>query len=801
MNWQDKIRNPNCTLCPLHKEAEHVCLMGSGTRKARIMVVGEAPGEREDESHRAFVGASGRLLRDSLRQVGIDPDKECYITNAAKCRPPENRTPDWSEIKTCRDAYFWQELEAVDPDFLLLLGNSALRAATGRSRITANRGSTFDVRGKTALATFHPAYVLRSPYHGSAYRADIAKLARLVRGESASQKSKTRVKVIRSRSQLKWLRTQLLTHDEVSLDLETNYHEKVQEYRESDPGGRIVCIGFSWKEGEGVVLPLHHPESPWKDPDATLRVLKPALEREGIKLIGHNFQFDARWLAAKGRIFIKQTFCTMLGAHMLDENRLKGLEPLAEIELGVEPYKISVGKIGAHNVKLSKLVLYQAQDTDYTLRLYHREKKQMKEELRIARVFAKLMMPASNAIVPVQIGGVWIDPDRYRKRLKQTIRKRDKVEAELRKSCGDINLRSPQQVAKWLFGPEDQGGLQLPIIERTKKNAPSTKETVILTLARQSPELRKLLEYRKWETKYIRTYFKQWSRVDENNRFHPEYKLFGTVTGRLSGDFQQVPRDPFMRSIVGAPPGWLFVDADYSQIELRLAAWIANERQLLRLFAMGEDAHLNTAVAITGKRPQDITPEERANGKHANFGFLYGMGAKKFVEYCWEHFEKVITLEEAQIYYDTYHRTYPALRRWHDRQRRLVHRYQRVHSPIGRVRHLPTVQSSERGVRSEAERQAINSPVQSLASDFMLLSLVRLSDGLPSHAARVVGTVHDSILFEVREGFEEELVPYIHDTMVDLEWPRKKFGLDLNVPLVVDIKVGKHWGEGEKWKF
>jgi DNA polymerase-1 len=800
MNWKDKVRNADCTLCPLHEGAEHVCLMGSGSRKARIMVVGEAPGAREDESHQAFVGPSGRLLRDSLRAVGIDPEQDCYITNVVKCRPPENRTPSWDETKVCRDAYFWDEFERVDPDYLLLLGNSALRAVTGKARITANRGSTFDVRGKTALAAFHPAYVLRSPYHTSAFRADIQKLANLVGGKGPDETARTRVKVVRNKEQLKWLRRQLLTHDTISLDLETNYHEKVQETKEWHPEGRIVCIGFSWEEGAGAVLPLHHPSSPWKDPDATLRVLKAALERPGIKLIGHNFQFDARWLWAKG-IYVRQTFCTMLGAHMLDENRLKGLEPLSQIELGVDPYKISVGKVGAHNVPINKLVMYQAQDTDYTLRLYNKLKKQMKEEPRIARVFAKLMMPASNAMVPVQLGGVWIDPDRYSQRLKEVIRKRDEVEAELRQSCGDINLRSPQQVAKWLFGPRKQGGLNLPIIEKSKKSgAPSTAERVILRLASKSPELRKLLEYRKWETKYLRTYFKQWANVDENNRFHPEYKLFGTVTGRLSGDFQQVPRDSYMRSIVGAPPGWTFVEADYSQVELRLAAWIANERRLLRLFALGEDPHLNTAAEVLEKRGEDVTHEERKHGKSINFGFLYSMGAKKFVEYAFENYELVVPLAKAQQYYDGFHRSYPAIRKWHDRQRRLAHRYERVHSPIGRVRHLPTVRSSEQAVVREAERQAINSPVQSLASDIMLLSLVRLNNSLPRGEARVVGTVHDSILFEVRNDAVERVVPHIHETMTDLSALKKKFGLELTVPIEVEIKVGQHWGEGKVWK-
>lgn len=773
--------------------------MGSGSRKAKIMVVGEAPGAREDDEHRAFVGPAGRLLRESLLAVGIEPN-DCYITNAAKCRPPDNRTPEWSEIKTCRDEYFWQEWDRVRPSFVLALGNSALRAITGKARITANRGSTWEVRGATVLATFHPAYVLRSPYHGGAYRADIAKLARLVGGQSTNEASKTAVKIVRTKDHLKWLRRQLLAHNEVAIDFETNYHKKVQEYSFWHPEFRLVSVAFTWEEGQGAFLPLHHPEGPWKDPDAAFRVLKAALERPELKLFGHNFPFDARCAATVG-VYLKQTFDTMLAAHMLDENRLKGLEPLAEIELGADPYKINVGDVGAHNVPLRKLALYNCQDTDYTFRLRNRFKAQLKEEPRIARVFSKLMMPAANAMVPVQMGGVWIDPDRYRKRLKATIKKRDRSEARLRESCGSINLRSSQQVAKWLFGPRSRGGLGLPIVERTKKKAPSTAERVILRLARESPELRELLEYRKWEMKYIRTYFAQWSRVDEHSRFHPDYKLFGTVTGRLSGDFQQVPRDPWMRSIIGAPPGWVFVEADYSQIELRLAAWIANERRLLRLFALGEDAHLNTAVAILGKRPEDITVEERKHGKSVNFGFLYSMGPKKFVEYCFENYELIITQEQAEAYYDGFHRSYPSIRKWHDRQRRLVHRYERVHSPIGRVRHLPTVRSSDTSVQREAERQAINSPVQSLASDLMLLSLVRLHNRLPRTVARVVGTVHDSILFEVREDFVDEIVPQIHEGMVDMDDPRRKFGLELTVPIEVEVKVGQHWGEGEKWKF
>lgn len=789
MSWKDRIRNADCELCPLHESADHVCLMGSGTRKASIMIVGEAPGEREDASHTAFVGPAGQLLRKTLLEAGIKPE-ECYITNVCKCRPPGNRTPELSELKVCRSTYLDREIEMVKPTHILLLGNSALRGLTGRSGITKHRGSVFPVQEAEALATFHPAYVLRSPYHGNALSADIQRFSRMVRGQSASAQ-KTKVKIIRKTPQLKWLIKQLMEVPLISWDLETYTDGTENNFHEWHPDSKIVSLSFSWNVGEACVVPLHHESTPWKDPGRVLRLLKPCLERTDAKYIAHNGKFDARWLASRG-IFVPQVFDTMLAAHMLEENRGKGLKELAQTLLGVEAWDVGIGVSNAYHEDLRKLCIYNGNDTDYTLRLYHRFKEELKQVPRVARVFSKLMMPASNALVPVEIIGPWIDKERYDERLEETIRKRDIVEGKLRDSCGDINLRSPQQVARWMFGK-----LGLPIIETTAKGAPSTKESVILKLAQDHPEVKALIEYRKLEQKYLRTYFAQWAVTDDKSRIHPGYKLFGTVTGRLSGDFQQVPRDPFMRSIIGAPPGWRFVEADYSQVELRVAAWLANERRLLRLFAMGEDAHLATAVQLTRKRPGDITSEERKRAKAVNFGFLYGMGAKKFVDYCFESYGVTVSQGEAEAFRARFFETYPALHPWHQRQRRLAHRYQQVHSPIGRVRHLPTVRSSDSGVVGEAERQAINSPVQSFASDLMLLSLVQLNNSLPGPKARVVGTVHDSILFEVREEYVDEMVPIIRSTMEDMKPVSKKFGTKVTVPIVVEIKVGQHWGEGQ----
>jgi DNA polymerase-1 len=760
--------------------------MGSGSRKSNIMVVGEAPGEREDDEHRAFVGPAGQLLNSLLGEVGIERD-DCYVTNVAKCRPPDNRAPEYSELTTCTSRYLTREIRAVRPSWILLLGNSALRAVTKRSGITKHRGTEYPLWNATCFATFHPAYALRNPKHLPTIQADFRRFAQITRGENATA-GPSRVRTVRTKAHLQWLRRELSKAAIISYDIETT---GLEEWR---PNARIVSISFSWNVGEAYVVPIHHAETPWKDPHAVLRFLKPSLERADARYVAHNGKFDARWLAANG-IFVPQGHDTMLSAHMLDENRLKGLKPLSQIILGADGYDVGEEeKRDLYNTPWRKLAVYNGKDTDYTLRLYHTFAGQLREEPRVARVFQKLMMPASNALTQVERRGIWIDPQRLDQRTDTALRNLARIRRVFAKYGGeDVNPNSPQQLGRWLYGD-----LGFPILETTPTGNPSTREGVLLQHG-EHPAIRALMLWRKW-AKFESTYLRRWrDDTDHNSRFHANYKLFGTVTGRLSGDFQQVPRDPFIRSIVGAPPGWLFLAADYSQVELRLAAMLAHERSMLRVFATGGDIHLATACELTGKLPGDITSEERKRAKAVNFGFLYGMGWAKFVSYAFESYGVVISDEEAQAFRKRYFDAWPALQSWHDRQRRLVHRYQRVHSAIGRVRHLPDVLSSDSGVAAEAERQAINSPVQSLASDLMLLSLVRLNGVLPPRQAYIVGTIHDEILFQVRESYVEHAAHTIRDVMEDMRPVHRKFGAEITVPIVAEIKIGRHWGEGEVW--
>ena len=787
---RDKIRNPDCLLCPLQEEAEHVCLMGSGPMPSKVMIVGEAPGAREDESHKAFVGPAGKELDKFLAKAGLDRD-ECYITNVAKCRPPGNRTPDRKEIKTCVSAYLYPEIEAVGPEFILLLGNSALQGVVGRSGITKHRGKVYEVGGTKILATFHPAAVLRNPRYRAEVEADVQRFGRLVRGEKST--STTRTRIIRNTKQLRWLIRQLMQAKEISFDIETTGLEEWVD------DAKIVSLGFTWETGSAAVVPISHRNSPWKDPLRLLAALKPCLERSGVRYVAHNGKFDCRWLARFG-IFVPLKFDTLLAAHMLDENRSKGLKVLSQVILGVDAYDIGEDVRDAYNAPLKRLCIYNGKDTDYTLRLSHIFKKELLEEPRVARVYAKLMVPASNALTRAERIGLWVDEGRLRKRTKKVQKKVDRLYEQMIDKHGapeGINLNSPQQVAAWFYGE-----LDLPIIEETGTGAPSTREAVLLRLAHQHSAPAALLEYRGY-AKWLSTYLGPWDeRRDSKSRLHTNYKLFGTVTGRLSSEhpnLQQVPRNPFIRGILGAPPGWQFLEADYSQIELRIAAMLSGCKRMLRAYHVGEDLHLQTAVRMTGKLPEDILPEERKKGKSQNFGFVYGMGPNKFQEYAWEKYQLEVSDDEAEAAYRTFHDTYPELKRWYGRQIRLAHRYKRVSAPTGRVRHLPDIDSNDRYAQAEAERQAINSPVQALATDFMLGSMVQLNDQLPQGQARLVGTVHDALLFEVRDDFVDEAAAQIKAVMEDMDWVKRNFGCDITVPIEAEVKIGQHWGEGTVW--
>jgi DNA polymerase-1 len=374
--------------------------------------------------------------------------------------------------------------------------------------------------------------------------------------------------------------------------------------------------------------------------------------------------------------------------------------------------------------------------------------------------------------------------------------------------------------ARWMLFEH----LQLPILERGKEKAngdegdPSMAEGVMLQLRDHHPVVSLMLERVEYQ-KILSSFFGPYAELyDEEHRIHTNFKLAGTVTGRLSSgkndedkisavrgklrgvNLQQVPRNAFVRGVFGAPPGWSFVEADYSQVELRVVAYLSRDRTMLHLYKTGADIHTATAASVLGIPESQVTRDDRKKAKAVNFGFVYGMGWRKFIQTAFEKYDAVFTEQQAREVRAAFFEHFSGLQPWHAKQRRLVNTYGRVQSPIGRVRHLPDIHSPDEGVKAEAERQAINSPVQSFGSDMAVLAMVEINkkfkaQGIKGHC---IGLVHDAINFEIRDDYVGRALPIIKTTMEDVRPLKKKFGIHVDVPIVADLKVGRHWGDARE---
>lgn len=825
----------NCSLCKMCQTADEVCQPGMGPRTADIMVVSRMPNSEKYQS----------LIEETLVASGIELHR-VFFTAVIKCRTYDQE-PRKKEIKAC-SPYLEGEIAVMQPKYILAFGNEALQALTGHSGIMKYRGHVIDKGSYKVIPTVSPAAVMRNPVQKPAWDADVQYFAAQANGITDAIKL-PKMAVIDTKEKLTKLKTLLESAELISYDIETAGLD------EWDAAGGIVSFAGTLihtmaDTGETkltvFVIPLDHPQSPFKKVwQKALLYLKPALE--GIpKQIAHNGKFDAKWCRAYG-VTMKVTFDTMLAAHLLDENRLKGLKPLGRMLLGVPPWGIDTKDL--RNTPINQVLKYNGLDTYYTYHLYLLLKKDLIAQPRLHRLFRLLTIPANEILIETERRGIWIDRQKLESAIKISFQMRDEIDSRLlehvpgRDACGviysteeliemgwpiinkksktvklaEVNFNASNWMRWWIFEY-----LGMPVIERGKTKEddspgdPSLGELSMVTLKEMYPDhpVLKLLEERgKWQ-KYCSSYVTRYDEVaDENDRLHTTFKLAGTVTGRLSSgkedeekitaskdrgrgvNLQQVPRDPFIRGLFGAPPGSSFVEADFGQIEFRLATFISRDPTGLRLIRGGVDVHLAMAARMTGKPESQVTKEERKAAKPVNFGYLYGMWWKKFMQTAKLNYGVIFTEEEAQASRKAFFDMYPKFVHWHNRQRRLVANYGRVQSPLGRIRHLPDINSADKMVQQEAERQAINSPVQSMASDMCVLGMILIDAEFKRLGIRgyTLGLVHDAINFEIDNRDLAKALPIIKTTMEHLPLKRK-FGVDIDIPIEADIKVGSHWG-------
>ena len=627
---------------------------------------------------------------------------------------------------------------------------------------------------------------------------------------------------------------------EVSFDLETTGLYPWQS--------QIVSMGFGTADNQ-YIIPWDHEDSFWRP---RLGEIVEELNEiiNDCELITQNGKFDALMMRVHHGVMWIPTFDTMLAHYLLDENSYHDLEYLAAAFLGASNYDVPLAvKQGKHGIKA--LAKYQALDLDYTRQLKFIFDKKLKADSSLNRVFRHILMPCVRLFIEIEFDGVYIDQSKFDiaetyllNEVATALNKLKEWEPAPKPKLNkkgqptgkmiEFNWGSTQQLGKLLF--ED---LKIPIVEKTGKGAPSTSESVLKRI--DHPMVESLLKFR-GAKQQLSFFIEGWKPYLVKGYLHPSFKLHGTVTGRLSAEhpnLQQVPRDPRIRQLIAAPDDWELIEADLSQIELRIAAELSNDREMVYAYSHGIDVHWLTLLRELGRSAgqadvvietastlmqREVTYSEaldillkagpdacaevnpvwkelRKKAKAINFGYLYGMWWRKFIIYARDNYEVKVTEREAQASRKSFFDLYKDLPAWHNRQKNYAQRNGYVMSLSGRKRHLPDALSSEdTPQRAEALRQAINAPVQSFANELNLMAALQLRKEYPRTIVRICGTVHDAILARVKKPHVVEVSRRLleimrHPNMLD------ELDIKLRIPIEAELKVGA-WSRGvslEKW--
>ena len=786
----------DCNLCAF---SSPTCIWGAGPSKAKVMVVNSYATEQDEQEGAAVMPSS---LVERLRAIGLDPEK-VYYTNAIKCACPRGTKYKVGDIKKCKQ-HLDREIAEVQPTYVLVLGAQALKATVDGS-ITELNGVMVEKDGIKYMPSYSPGIVYRDPGKAPFVEKAMNNFKAMMEG-SLEGLPELDIRLITNMRELKRAFHHLKDNNYLylSYDIETTGLVRFED--------EVNLFGFGNDQVQ-YIIPLEARYSPLKGARLAQRKLIRTcvnwLNRNAKALVAGNGKFDDLFLKYHFGVKPNITFDVVLASHILNENTPNGVKENAVLECNAPEWDVDKDlKTGKYKTreKYQEYLTYLGYDIYYEYKLYKVFHKKLKQDRALMKLFYHLYMPGIISYETVEEHGVFIYPQQFKQVRKHLEAERSKIEKELLKLAKhEVNWNSPAQIQKLLYEE-----LKLPVIETTESGSPSTSEATLMQLRDKHPIVELILKYRGVNIQ-ISHFIDGWINRMWGRRLFPNFKLHGTVTGRTSctdPNLQQVPRDPIIRNLVGAPEGWSVVEIDYSQAELRIAAIMSGDETMKRIYQTGGDIHTHTYEMITGEKVSDdkyIKKEQRKKAKAVNFGFVYGMGWRKFKIYARDNYGVDLTDKEAEQWRERFFQAYHSLPKWHSKQRRIVQSMGQVRSPIGRLRRLPDIYSTDKSKKAEAERQSINSPVQGFGSDLTILGMSEIMGNaqyydpdyvLDKDKFFVIGTVHDATLFEVRNDYLMEFCPRAKHILEHPKALEDVFHFDTDVPIVADVAVGKSWGAG-----
>ncbi|QIG76975.1 DNA polymerase I protein [Rhizobium phage RHph_Y1_11] len=580
-----------------------------------------------------------------------------------------------------------------------------------------------------------------------------------------------------------------------------------------------------------------------------------------IKMRGSNLKYDNVWFMEKYGFRCENfKFDNAIVGSLLDENRSNSLNVHTKVmipELGGYDDELNdkYDKSHMEDIPPEDLLPYAAGDLDAAHQVADQLRDELLNEPALAKFYVTILQPAVRAFEKIEHTGIHVDVDKYQE-LHEELNKhiaekeklcisllpgklqykyKDRIEEQLAQGKDPM---LPSILKDFFFSPQ---GLNLkPKMVTPKTGEPSMTQAHLKQFKTESPEAAAMVEglgdmgkANKLRSTYVIGFLKH---LTPDGKFHPTYMLYkggyqdddsdesGTVTGRLSAKdpaFQTIPKKAEkgkinwakkLRQCFIAPPGYVMFNIDFSQGELRIVACVANEKTMLNAYEQNLDLHAVTGAKLAGvefeeflawkdhheKAKAAMFDDLRGKAKPANFGLLYGMGWQGFQAYAWASYGLVLSDQEAQNMRNAFFELYPGLLHYHQEYKEYAKINQYVESPLGRIRHLPMIKSWDKEVKARAERQAINSPIQSTLSDMMLWSIALIDANFHPDDVRSIGMVHDALVGYMKEDKVQELMPQVMEIMGNL--PFHELGWTPQLKFPVDAEFGPNMADMTKFK-
>jgi len=555
----------------------------------------------------------------------------------------------------------------------------------------------------------------------------------------------------------------------------------------------LVGMSFSWSKGEAFYVPFSENR---EEAQVLIEKFKPFFESETIEKIGQNIKYDLKILSNYGVSIKGKLFDTMIAHYLINPDMRHNMDVLSETYLKYTPKSIEelIGKKGKNqksmrDVALEDIKEYAAEDADVTYQL-KQHFSPILDKAETKKLFDEIEIPLVPVLAAMELEGINLDVPFLKEMSVEMAKESAALEQKIYETAGEkFNLASPKQLGDILFDKLKIGGAKQ---KKTKTGQYATGEEILSYLANDHPIVKDILDWRqmvKLQSTYIDALPNQ---VDKKTgRVHTDYMQTVAATGRLSSNnpnLQNIPirteRGRLIRkAFVARDENYTLVSADYSQIELRIIAALSGEENMIKAFQNNEDIHRSTAAKVFNVPLEEVTKEQRSHAKTVNFGIIYGVSAFGLSN------QTSLSRKESAELIDAYYQTYPKLKSYMSAQVDFARENGYVQTVLGRRRYLKDINSANMMVKSGAERNAVNAPIQGSAADIIKIAMINIHKKLTSEnwKSKMLLQVHDELVFDVHHSELESIKPMIKHEM--------ETAFKMDVPLEVELGEGKNWLE------